>query len=102
MTIKTAIRRPTGFLPLALSGAALALVLIRLTFIGAAPEMHAGRLDEGTSAHLWQIFMIGQLPMIAHFAIRWLRTDLLGTLSVLGFQLLAIVAAMAPVFLLGW
>jgi hypothetical protein len=100
MTVRTAIWRPSGFIPLAMSGAALCVVLLHLALFGAAPEMHAGRPDEGPAAHLWQIFMIGQVPIILFFAFRWLRNDPLGTLSVLGFQALAIGAAMAPVLLL--
>jgi hypothetical protein len=85
-----------------MSGAALFAVLLHLALFGAAPDMHAGRPDEGPAAHLWQIFMTGQLPIILFFAIRWLWKDPLGTLSVLGFQVLAIVAAASPVYLLGW
>ncbi len=102
MTVGAAIRRPSGFLPVAMSGGALATVLVHLVLFGAAPEMHGGRPDEGPAAHLWQIFMIGQVPLILFFAIRWLRKDPLGTLSVLTLQVLASVAALAPVFLLKW
>jgi hypothetical protein len=102
MSVKTTIGRPSGFLPLAMSGAALAVVLLRLALFGAAPESSAGRLDEGPAAHLWQIFMTAQVPIILFFAIRWLRSDPRGTMSVLGLQLLAIAAAVAPVYFLKW
>lgn len=102
MSVRTAIRRPSGALPLALSGTALGVVLLHLVLFGAAPEMHAGRPDEGAAAHLWQICMIGQVPVILFFGIKWLAIDPRGTLLVLGFQGLAIVAAMAPVVLLKW
>ncbi len=101
MTIRTAIVRPSGFLPLVMSAAALYVVLRHLLGFGAS-EVHSGRPDEGPEAHIWQIMMAGQLPIILYFAIRWLRSDPLGTLSVLGIQVLAIVAAAAPVFLLHW
>jgi hypothetical protein len=102
MTVRTAIRRPSGVLPLAMSGTALGVVLLHLMLFGAAPETHAGRPDEGPAAHLWQICMIGQVPFILLFGIRWVAIDPRGTLSVLGIQVLAIVAAMAPVALLKW
>jgi hypothetical protein len=102
MSVKTTIGRPSGFLPLAMSGAALIVVLLRLALFGAAPESVAGRSDEGPAAHLWQIFMIGQIPIILFFAIRWRRNDPRGAMSVLGLQLLAIAAAMAPIYLLKW
>ena len=101
MTIKTAVMRPSGFLPIVMSILALFVVILRLAISGTAPEtMHGGRPDEGPAAHIWQILIISQLPILLYFSIRWLGRDPLGTLSVLGFQLLAILAAMAPVFLL--
>ncbi|MGH8151037.1 MAG: hypothetical protein ACRETB_13825 [Steroidobacteraceae bacterium] len=100
MPLRVAIRRPSGFLPIALSGAALGVVLLRLAIFGTAPEMHAGRPDEGPAAHLWQIFMTAQAPIILFFMVRGLRQDPAGTLSVLGVQALAILLAAAPVFLL--
>ena len=102
MTIRTAITRPSGFLPLLMSVAALAVVLRHLALYGAGPTVHVGRPDEGPEAHIWQILMTGQVPLILFFALRWLPSDPLGTGSVLGFQVLAIAAAAAPVFLLRW
>lgn len=97
----TAIKRPSGFLPLVMSGLALCVVILRLWIFGTAPEaMHGGRGDEGPAAHIWQLLMAGQVPVILYFSARWLRKDPVGTLSVLGFQVLAILCAMAPVFLL--
>jgi hypothetical protein len=63
MTARDAIRllgQPGGFLPVAMSSAALGVVLLRVVLFGTAPEVHAGRPDEGPAAHLWQIFMGGQ------------------------------------------
>jgi hypothetical protein len=97
MSVKTAIRRPNGFLPLAMSGAALTVVLLRLALFGTAPEP-----EEGPAAHLWQILMTCQVPIVLFFAIRWLRSDPRGTMSVLGFQLLAIAVAIGPIYLLKW
>ena len=40
---------------------------------GTGPEVVVnGRPDEGTIAHLWQLLMAGQLPVLAFFAIKWL------------------------------
>jgi hypothetical protein len=98
----TAVKRPSGFFPLVLSCAALCVVLLRLALVGTAPEMYAGRPDEGMTAHLWQVFMASQVPIIAFFVVRWLKNDPAGTLSVLGLQALAIATAAVPVFLLHW
>jgi len=80
-----------------MSLAALAIVIIHIVRFGTAREA-----DEGTSAHLWQILMAGQLPIMAFFAIKWLpRTPRLA-LVVLALQVAAALAAVAPVFYLGW
>jgi hypothetical protein len=83
-----------------MSAAALFVVLRHLLLFGANPDMHAGRPDEGPAAHIWQILMTAQMPIVLYFAIRWSRAEPLATLGVLGFQVLAFVAAAAPVFLL--
>jgi hypothetical protein len=90
------IRRPSAFLPVVMSLAALALVIIHILRFGTAREA-----DEGTSAHLWQILMAGQLPIIAFFAIKWLPRTPRMALAVLAVQVVAALAAMAPVFYLG-
>ena len=92
----TTIRRPTAWLPVAMSLAALAIVIIHIARFGVAREA-----DEGTAAHLWQILMAGQLPIIALFAIKWLPTNPKPALVVLALQAGAGLAALAPVFYFG-
>ena len=72
---------------------ALSLVLFHLLMDGTAREP-----DEGTVAHLWQLLMGLQVPIIAFFAIRWLPASPRSAIAVLGLQLVAGVAAAAPVF----
>ena len=79
-----------------MSLAALAIVIIHILRFGTAREV-----DEGTSAHLWQILMAGQLPIVAFFAIKWLPRTPRMALEVLAVQVVAALAAMAPVFYLG-
>jgi hypothetical protein len=83
--------------PIAMSAAAVAVVLIHLTFIGPAPQP-----DEGTEAHLWQLLMVGQLPIVMFFALTRLPHNPGSALRVLGLQAAAAVAALAPVYLLRW
>jgi hypothetical protein len=73
----------------------LSVVLIRIAFIGTAREP-----DEGTAAHLWQLLMAGQLPVIAFFGFKWLPRAPRSALLVLGLQVIAAIAAVSPVFLL--
>jgi hypothetical protein len=80
-----------------MSLAALATVLIHIARFGVAREA-----DEGTAAHLWQILMAGQLPIITLFAIKWLPKNPKPALAVLALQAVAGLAALAPVFYFGW
>jgi hypothetical protein len=89
------LKHPTAFIPIAMSLAALAVVLTYVVTVGTARQA-----DEGTAAHLWQLLMAGQLPVIALFAITWLPRDPRRALLVLALQFVAAVAAAAPVFLL--
>ena len=75
---------------------ALAIVLGHVAMFGTAREA-----DEGAAAHLWQLLMAGQLPVIAFFAATTLPRRPGPTLLVLGLQGLAMLAAAAPVFLVG-
>jgi hypothetical protein len=94
MNIST-MEKPSAWIPLAMSLAALALVLGHVAMFGAAREA-----DEGTAAHLWQILMAGQVPIVAFFAIKWLPQTPRQALLVLALQAGAALAALAPVFFL--
>lgn len=89
------VRHPSAFLPLAMSLTALALVLGHVGMFGAVREA-----DEGATAHLWQLLMAGQMPVLAFFAIKWLPRAPRQTLFVLALQAGAALASMAPVFFL--
>jgi len=89
-------RRPSAWLPVVMSLTALAIVLIHIVRFGTAREV-----DEGTSAHLWQILMAGQLPIIAFFAIKWLPRNPKPALLILVIQAFAGIAALSPVYYLG-
>jgi hypothetical protein len=93
--VVTLIREPSAFVPLAMSLAALGLVLGHVALFGAAREA-----DEGAAAHIWQLLMAGQIPVIAYFAFRWLPRAPKQALGLLGLQAAAVLAAMTPVFLL--
>jgi hypothetical protein len=88
-------KKPSAFLPLAMSFAALATVLVHVAMFGVAREA-----DEGTAAHIWQILMAAQIPIVAFFAIKWLPQTPRQALLVLTLQGGAALAALAPVFFL--
>lgn len=89
------LKRPSALIPLAMSFAALSLVLGHTAFFGVTHEA-----DEGAAAHIWQLLMAGQIPVIAFFAVRWLPRTPWQALLILGLQAVAGLAAAAPVFIL--
>jgi hypothetical protein len=89
------LKKPTGFLPVAMSLAALVLVLAHVAMFGAAREA-----DEGAAAHLWQLLMAGQVPIVAFFLIRWLPQAPRPALLMLALQATTALAAVAPVYFL--
>jgi len=78
---------------MAMSLTALAVVLGSIAIFGVVHET-----DEGAAAHIWQLLMAGQLPVLAFFAIKWLPRAPKPTLCVLSLQAAAALASMAPVF----
>jgi len=92
----TLLKKPSAYLPVAMSAAALMLVAVCLALYGV--PRNGG--DEGAVAHSWQLLMAGQLPLIGYFAWRWLRSAPRQALTVLGLQAVAGMAALAPVCLL--
>ena len=89
------IKHFSAFVPPVMSFAALATVLIHVAIFGAAREA-----DEGTAAHIWQLLMAGQVPVVAFFAIKWLPRAPSQALPVLVLQGGAVLAALAPVYFL--
>ena len=94
-----AMKNWSAFVPVAMSLTALTLVLVRVALAGTGPEVVVnGRPDEGAVAHIWQLLMGAQLPVLAFFAVQWLRRAPRQALGVLAVQAGAVLAAMAPVF----
>jgi hypothetical protein len=90
-------RQLSTLIPVAMSLLALATVLYHIAMFGTAPQK-----DEGTAAHIWQVLMAGQVPIVIFYAVKWLPRAPKAVLQVLGVQLGAAVTALAPVYLLGW
>ena len=95
LRMKILMKNPSAFLPIAMSFAALATVLIYVAMFGVARQA-----DEGTAAHIWQILMTAQIPIIMVFIVKWLPRKPIQALAVLALQGGAALAALAPVFLL--
>ena len=95
--MRAMIRRPSAFAPIVMSLLALTAVIVHLALHGPAPQP-----DEGAAAHIWQLLMAAQMPVILFFAIKWLPEAPKSAFAVLALQAAAIIAAAAPVFLLHW
>jgi hypothetical protein len=89
--------RPSALIPLGMSIAALATIVGYVAMFGTARQA-----DEGTAAHVWQLLMAGQVPVIAFFAIKWLPAEPRRALLVLALQLGAALAALFPVWWFQW
>jgi hypothetical protein len=90
------VKQPSAFVPLGMSITALMVVLGSIATVGAARQP-----DEGAGAHIWQLLMAGQIPLLLFFTVKWLPRAPRQTLYVLGLQIGAVLAAIAPVYFLG-
>jgi hypothetical protein len=97
MTFSEMLKQPSAFLPVTMSLAALATVGVHVALFGTAREA-----DEGTAAHIWQLLMAAQVPIVAYFAIKWLPRAPRQATLLLALQAAAGLAALAPVYLLGF
>ena len=100
----SAFRAKSAWIPLALAGAAIALLAGYLMTGPHAPnivvENGIQREDEGAVARLWQLLMLLQVPCVLFFAAWWLPKDPKRALAMLAIQGVAFVAAALPVWLL--
>ena len=92
------LKRPSALTPIAMSGAAL---LVTVGYVASVGVAAAHQPDEGTAAHLFQILMAGQVPVVAFFAFTWLPRAPRQAVVVLVLQAGAALAALAPVYWLG-
>ena len=89
------LKQPSPLIPLAMSFVALAMVLGHAAIYGIVHET-----DEGTAAHIFQLLMVVQVPVVACFAIKWLPQAPTQTLQVLALQAAAAFAAIVAVVFL--
>ena len=78
-----------------MSLAALGLVLGHAAKYGIVHEA-----DEGTAAHVFQMLMVAQVPLVAFFAMKWLPRAPMQALKIIALQIGAAVAAFVAVYFL--
>ena len=97
MTVRALMRQPTGYLPVAMSLGALAMIV---WFVAAHGVVH--QPDEGAQAHLWQLLVAGQVPLVGYFALTWLPRSGRPAMVVLATQTAALILlAIVPLWVLG-
>jgi hypothetical protein len=90
------LKQPSAFVPVAMSLAALVMVLGFLARYGAVHEA-----DEGAAAHIFQLLMVLRVPIVGFFAMKWLPRAPKPALRILALQAAAGLAALAPVYFAG-
>jgi len=90
------LKQPSAFVPVVMSLVALVMVLAFLARYGAVHEP-----DEGAAAHIFQLLMALQVPIVAFFAMKWLPRAPKAALRILALQAAAGLAALAPVYFAG-
>ena len=94
------LKQPSAFIPLAMSLGALATVAAAAIIAAQHGGHLGGEPDEGSAAHIWQLLMALQIPIVLWFAVKWLRRAPQLTFRVLALQAGAWLAACAPVYFL--
>jgi len=79
-------KQPSAWIPLAMSFAALAMILVFVAINGFASS---GNGDEGAPARIFQLIMVAQLPIAGYFAVKWLPKQPKQSLMVLTLQAVA-------------
>ncbi|MCB0794742.1 MAG: hypothetical protein KDB88_08400 [Flavobacteriales bacterium] len=91
---RTLFIRLGAWLPMVLSILAIGLVLTHAMVLG-----RDRAADEGTAAHVFQLLLVLQVPIIALFIRRWFGSDRHRTMRVLGVQAGLIAIAIGCVLL---
>lgn len=84
----------SAWLPIALSVSVFTMMLIGIAIFGAPVR----EPDEGVGAHLFQIWLVLEVLMMALFGVKWLPQRPTQALFILMIQIVAVLAACAPVF----
>ena len=96
-TVVDLLRKPSGWLPLALSLAAIGLMVAHVAFIGVAPQA-----DEGAEARISQVLMLLDALVIGAFAVRWLPVAPKAASAVFALQLVMAAIPLITIAALEW
>ena len=85
-------KQPSAWIPLAMSLAAMLLILGYVATFGITHQT-----DEGAAARIFQLLMLVQLPIAAYFAFRWLPVRPKQSLLILALQAVAWIIPIATI-----
>ena len=90
------IKKPSAWFPIVMSLTALTIMIIRIVMFGVPVR----EVDEGTGAHLFQIWLVLEVLFLSFFVIKWLPLAPKQVLKVLALQIVTALMPMAIVFFL--
>lgn len=90
-------RKPSAWLPMLLSLAALGLIVGHVALVGVARQA-----DEGTEARIFQLLMVVDAVAIAAFAVRWLPVAPRPALTVVALQVVLAAIPLVTIAALEW
>ncbi len=88
------LRRPIAWIPIALSLLVVVFWVAGLSMNGAP----AREVDEGSAAHLFQLWLASEVVLVAFFAFKWLPREPRATMLVLVLQIALVIAGCFPVY----
>ena len=89
------LKKPSAWLPIAMSLTILFTLFGHIAIYGIVHET-----DEGTAAHIFQILLVLQIPIIIYFAAKWVPRNPKLALKILILQFIAILIPIALVYFL--
>lgn len=93
----TILKRPSAWFPLVMSAFALLLVVGYVGLYGVQRSSE----DETTVARLFQLLLVGQLPITGYFAVKWFPKQRKETVQIVVIQILAAFIPLTVVMLMG-
>lgn len=87
------IKKPIAWIPIAIPLAFFVYIVIYISMFGIVREQ-----DEGTPAHLFQLWLLLEPFMVGYFALNWLPRAPKQALIILALQIVAALLPIAVVF----
>jgi len=92
-SIISIIKKPGAWIPIVISLIFFAFIIIYITIFGIVRQK-----DEGTGAHLFQLWLVLEPLMVGFFAVKWLPRAPKQALPILTLQIIAALLPISVVF----